>query len=310
MGGADPTGLYTPHAAPMQMTFYTGDAFPAAYRGDAYIAMRRSWNRRPPSGYEVLRIVFEDGRPVGFEPFITGFLMEGEGPDGGWGHLGRLAGLAEGPDGALYLTDDTNGVIYRITHTGDGDPQAGALEPTNAEGAEIGVSGGDASPPADSPSDLAIEIVQPQGGPVDVVSPAFDDGALIPATYAAEGQNISPPLDWAEGPEGTQSYVVMVEDPAVPQNPPFVHWLVYDIPRTSPSCARACRARRSCPCPRAPSRGERPRLDRLDRHEAAGRRLGAPLPLPGLRPRHPARPAARRRPRRVAGGDARQRALR
>lgn len=63
-----------------------------------------------------------------------------------------------------------------------------------------------------------------------MISPAFEDGTPIPAMYAAEQQNISPPLDWADGPEGTQSYVLMVEDPDVPQDPPFVHWLVYEIP--------------------------------------------------------------------------------
>ena len=228
---ADPVGLYVPHSAPMQMAWYTGDTFPEAYRGDAYIAMRGSWNRRPPSGYEVLRIDFEDGRPVGFEPFITGFLMEDEEGPSGWGHLGRLAGLAQGPDGALYLADDTNGVIHRIVYAGDGGSEAEGLKPTNAEGARAGVSGEDsAQPPEAGENALAVDIVAPQGGPIDVVSPAFGDGEAIPAMYAAEQQNISPPLDWAEGPDGTESYVVMVEDMDVPEDPPFVHWLVYDIP--------------------------------------------------------------------------------
>ena len=74
------------------MAFYTGDAFPEDYWRDAFVAMRGSWNRQPPSGYEVVRIDFEDGQPVGFEPFITGFLMEDEESPSGWGHMGRLAG--------------------------------------------------------------------------------------------------------------------------------------------------------------------------------------------------------------------------
>lgn len=227
----DPVGLYVPHSAPMQLAWYTGDAFPQAYRGDAYVAMRGSWNRRPPSGYEVLRIDFEDGRPVGFEPFITGFLMEDEESSSGWGHLGRLAGLARGPDGALYLSDDTNGVVHRIVYTGDEAAEAERLEPTNADGARAGVAGEDAAqPPRTSETALARDILAPRGGPIDVVSPAFADGETIPAMYAAEQQNISPPLEWAEGPEGTQSYVVMAEDPDVAENPPFVHWMVYGIP--------------------------------------------------------------------------------
>uniref|UniRef100_UPI0022406AE0 PQQ-dependent sugar dehydrogenase n=1 Tax=Paracoccus beibuensis TaxID=547602 RepID=UPI0022406AE0 len=58
----EPALGYTPHAAPMQMAFYTGSAFPEEYRGDAFIAMRGSWNRRPPSGYEITRADFRDGQ--------------------------------------------------------------------------------------------------------------------------------------------------------------------------------------------------------------------------------------------------------
>ena len=68
---------YDAHAAPMAMVFYTGEAFPAEYRGDAFVAMRGSWNRKTPSGYEVVRIRFAGGRPVGIEPFVTGFILEG-----------------------------------------------------------------------------------------------------------------------------------------------------------------------------------------------------------------------------------------
>lgn len=146
----DPVGLYVPHSAPMQMAWYTGDAFPEKYRGDAYVAMRGSWNRRPPSGYEVLRIDFENGQPAGFEPFITGFLMEDEESPSGWSHLGRLAGLAQGPDGALYLADDTNGVVHRIVYTGDDGSEAGGLEPTGAEDAQAGVE--ERTPPSRPPA--------------------------------------------------------------------------------------------------------------------------------------------------------------
>ena len=69
-----PVGLYTPHAAPMQMAFYAGAQFAAAYRGDAFVAMHGSWNRSAPSGYEVVRVRFANGRSVAFEPFVTGFV--------------------------------------------------------------------------------------------------------------------------------------------------------------------------------------------------------------------------------------------
>jgi glucose/arabinose dehydrogenase len=103
---------YQAHAAPMQMAFYTGDAFPAEYRNDAFAAMRGSWNRNPPVGYEVVRIRFNDGgQPTAIEPFITGWLIEN-----GRAQFGRLTGMASGADGALYLTDDSGGVVYRIAY--------------------------------------------------------------------------------------------------------------------------------------------------------------------------------------------------
>ncbi len=92
---------YTAHSAPMQMAFYDGNAFPADYRGDAFIAMRGSWNRRPPSGYEVVRVNFEKGKPVGFEKFLEGFLLQQE--NGKYGYLGRLTGIAVGKDGSLFV---------------------------------------------------------------------------------------------------------------------------------------------------------------------------------------------------------------
>lgn len=136
-GSQEPIGLHTPHAAPMQMTFYTGDAFPDEFRGDAFIAMRGSWNRQPPSGYEVLRVDFEDGKPVAMEPFVTGFLMESDESPTGWGHMGRLAGMAEGPEGSLYLSDDTGGIIYRITYEGEEAAERPAPSFTNADANDL-----------------------------------------------------------------------------------------------------------------------------------------------------------------------------
>ena len=121
----------------MQMTFYTGDAFPEDYHGDAFVAFRGSWNRQPPSGYEVMRLDFEDGEPVAMEPFLTGFLMQDEASPTGWGNMGRLAGLAQGPNGALYLSDDTGGVIYRIHYAGDDAPDRPDPQFTNADTGEL-----------------------------------------------------------------------------------------------------------------------------------------------------------------------------
>lgn len=59
---------YIPHAAPMQMLFYSGGTFPADDAGDAFVAMRGSWNRKPASDYEVVRTRFAEGMPQKFEP--------------------------------------------------------------------------------------------------------------------------------------------------------------------------------------------------------------------------------------------------
>lgn len=245
-----PLGFYTPHAAPMQMTFYTGDAFPPQYNGDAFVAMRGSWNRKPPSGYEVARIRFADGEPIAFEAFATGFLVRqeqrwhgwpwkkgwdwshgrGKVRTNDWGHKGRLAGIAQTPAGELLLSDDTNGIIYRIAYTGNEVNRWGPGDPTNSAGLQIGVAG--AYPPAprgENEAGLIMDLLMGADS-LEVSSPAFDAGESIPESYAAEAENISPPLQWQAGPKGTVSYAVFMEDPDVANNAPFVHWQLYNIP--------------------------------------------------------------------------------
>ncbi len=210
----EPVLGYTAHAAPMQMVFHSGAAMPAAYAGDAFIAMRGSWNRRPPSGYEVTRVDFdESGTAVSWEHFAEGFLIENE--ESGYGFLARLAGLTEDRDGSLLLADDFNGIVYRISYTGDdaGTPTAGATP--------------DVVPPADM-SDIALNLVDTEGT-VEVAAD-FTGGEPIPLAHAAEGDNASPPLTWGEAPDGTQSFVVIVDDPDAAEPKPFVHWVIYDIP--------------------------------------------------------------------------------
>jgi glucose/arabinose dehydrogenase len=116
VAGTEPMVLgYDAHAAPMGMLFYNANQFPQEYRNDAFVAMRGSWNRRDPVGYEVVRIRFDDeGQPRGFEPFLRGFLIKEENR-----HFGRLVGLALKPDGSLLVSEDTNGMIYRIWYEGE-----------------------------------------------------------------------------------------------------------------------------------------------------------------------------------------------
>ena len=63
-----------------------------------------------------------------------------------------------------------------------------------------------------------------------ISSPAFQGGGEIPVQYTCEGQNISPPLDWDMLPEGTRSLALLVDDPDVPTDQPFSHWVLYNIP--------------------------------------------------------------------------------
>jgi glucose/arabinose dehydrogenase len=107
-----PELMYQAHAAPLAMAFYTGTQFPAEYQNDAFIAMRGSWNRSSPVGYSVVRVHFENGEPVRFEDFLTGFLVNNN-----KAHFARLVGVTMHPDGSLLVSDDTNGVIYRIAYT-------------------------------------------------------------------------------------------------------------------------------------------------------------------------------------------------
>jgi glucose/arabinose dehydrogenase len=105
-----PALTYDAHAAPMQMAFYTAALFGTEFQNDAFVAMRGSWNRSEAVGYKVVRVKFENGKPVRFDDFLTGFLI-----DNNRSHFGRLVGVAVHQDGSLLVSDDTNGVMYRIS---------------------------------------------------------------------------------------------------------------------------------------------------------------------------------------------------
>ena len=109
-----PVLTYTAHSAPLDLLFYGATQFPSEYRNDAFVTMRGSWNRNPPAGYKVVRIRYQNGKPVAIDDFITGFLNQE-----GTTQFGRPVGLAINLDGSLLFTDDTNGVIYRVTYTGN-----------------------------------------------------------------------------------------------------------------------------------------------------------------------------------------------
>jgi glucose/arabinose dehydrogenase len=112
-GSKAPGLLLTAHSAPMQMVFAHGDALPERYRGGAFVTLHGSWNRQPPSGYEVVFIRFDEGgQPKEAETVLSGFLGQAA---GGWSTFGRPCGLAALPDGSLLVGDDANGVVYRLS---------------------------------------------------------------------------------------------------------------------------------------------------------------------------------------------------
>jgi glucose/arabinose dehydrogenase len=93
------------------MRFYTGEAFPAAYRGHVFIAEHGSWNRSTPLGYRVTFVRVEGNRAVSYEVFAQGWLQ-------GRKAWGRPVDVLVMPDGALLVSDDRAGAVYRITYEG------------------------------------------------------------------------------------------------------------------------------------------------------------------------------------------------
>jgi glucose/arabinose dehydrogenase len=99
-----------PHVAAIGMRFYTGTMFPAEYRNQIFIAEHGSWNRSTPIGYRVSVVRLDGaGKAVSYTPFAQGWLQGGD----AWG---RPADVLVMPDGALLVSDDRAGVIYRITY--------------------------------------------------------------------------------------------------------------------------------------------------------------------------------------------------
>ena len=99
-----------PHVAAIGMRFYTGSMFPAEYRNRILFAEHGSWNRDEPIGYRVMMVRLEGNRAVSYEPFAQGWLRKN---GKAWG---RPADVLVMPDGALLVSDDEAGVIYRITY--------------------------------------------------------------------------------------------------------------------------------------------------------------------------------------------------
>jgi len=99
-----------PHVAALGMRFYTGSMFPAQYHHQVFIAEHGSWNRSKPIGYRVTLVRFHNGQPAKYEVFADGWLKTN---GDAWG---RPVDLAVAGDGALLVSDDRAGLIYRISY--------------------------------------------------------------------------------------------------------------------------------------------------------------------------------------------------
>ena len=114
---ATPDLLFEAHSAPLGLVFYQGMQFPTRYRGGAFVALHGSWNRAAPTGYKVVYVPFEKGRPKGgYDDFLVGFWAGGESTAKVWG---RPAGVAVAKDGSLLVADDEGGAVWRVAFTKD-----------------------------------------------------------------------------------------------------------------------------------------------------------------------------------------------
>jgi glucose/arabinose dehydrogenase len=113
--GADCSGVTPPtigiqaHSAPLGLAFLEGEGVSAEVSGDLIVVQHGSWNREPPAAPKLLLIDFEDGVPVAARDFVTGWQ------DASGERWGRPAGVVVAPDGSLIVSDDENGLLYRIS---------------------------------------------------------------------------------------------------------------------------------------------------------------------------------------------------
>jgi glucose/arabinose dehydrogenase len=108
-----PDVLIQAHSASLGLTFYQGTQFPAEYRGSIFAAEHGSWNRSKRTGYKIIRVIVKDGVPTGeYDDFATGFVVSDTEV---WG---RPVGVAVDKDGALLVSEDASGTIWRISYSG------------------------------------------------------------------------------------------------------------------------------------------------------------------------------------------------
>jgi glucose/arabinose dehydrogenase len=100
-----------PHVASLGLRFYTGNMFPAEYKNQMFIAEHGSWNRSQKIGYQVVMVKLENNKVVQSTPFASGWLQPGDSV------IGRPVDVEVAADGALLVSDDSKGAIYRISYS-------------------------------------------------------------------------------------------------------------------------------------------------------------------------------------------------
>ena len=110
-----PAITFISHSTPIGITFLDKTNWPAEYKKDAIVALHGSWNRQKPSGYKLVRVKFDGDKPTEVTDFVTGWLNtdQQKGSENVWG---RPIDVIVSADGALYVSDDRAGYIYRIVH--------------------------------------------------------------------------------------------------------------------------------------------------------------------------------------------------
>ena len=165
-----PDVLIEAHSAPLQIAFYDGDSFPTQYKGDAFVTLHGSWIQGQRSGNKVVRLRFKDGKPTGeYEDFLTGFVVSDE---KAWG---RPVGIAVGQDGALFVTEDGSGSIWRVSYGNSGTTAEIAVRQSSNDKVRL--------------STHDDQTALPERNPVHT-------GAAAPKTPAAPGE--LPTVQWSD----------------------------------------------------------------------------------------------------------------
>jgi len=185
------------HSAPLGLRFIEGAQF-AQWDGDLLVTFHGSWNRSIPTGYKVVRLDVSGNTIISEKDFITGWLKGGQ-------SSGKPVDVIFDSSGALYVSDDKVGAIYRVTK--------------NKEGVTSGVTSGGTS------------------DTLSLSSPAFAHQGRIPVKHTCDGEEVSPPLSISSVPSGAKSLVLIMDDPEDAVDVvgyAWDHWVLFNIdPETS-----------------------------------------------------------------------------